>query len=158
MEYEDLLRLYSGQGDMQAPSSFGSFGANGFDMSSLNVGQPQLAQGLLGDSQSKNQANLQNMQAITQQGLQQGMAASQNFQAGQQAQADATMNQLQQKIAQDEAQKQKMMGLALTFAMGGFGGGAEAAGAEAGTQAANAGMAAAMAGMGNLDPNKKRFF
>ena len=88
----------------------------------LNMEQAQLAQGLLGDMKSKNQANIQNMVNGAEQANQSLMAANQNLQANRAAQMNATENQRAQMEAQEKARKQAIMGLAITAATGGFGG------------------------------------
>jgi len=106
-EYDDLMRQMMGQPyGMPSDTQFQS-GLMGDG--SINI-QPSQQQDALASIQSKNQANLQNMQSTAQNDIAQGMQASQGLQAQRQNDMSSTMAQTAQAAAQKQQQQQWLLG------------------------------------------------
>ena len=100
-DYDELIRKmmedqstpdYSGGTQLQA----GLLGS---------ISPSNTAEQTLGDMQSKNQANMQSMMDIGQQGIQAGMQSAQGLQAQRQADMNATAQQAAQAIQKQQQQQ-----------------------------------------------------
>jgi hypothetical protein len=110
MQYEELLRMMQGNQETAPDYSGGEQLQQG--LLGAGPGTPTAEQ-TLDSMRSKNQANMQNMLATGQQGIQAGMQSAQNLQNQRQAEMNAAQQQAGQALqqqAQQQARNQQAVG------------------------------------------------